>query len=94
MTDIVDNETGEVKTVAGTALALNTNETLAKLQKEVTEEFVTSDHEVYKEALRSLLVQEQKLQKQIADIQREIKDLDSAKVALDDAFRKIGRAHV
>lgn len=51
-----------------TALALNNEETLHSLQKEVMDEFVTSDREVYKAALRSLVTQEQKLNKQKVSI--------------------------
>lgn len=70
-----------------TALALNNQETLDTLKKEVQEEFVTSDREVYKVGLRSLLVQEQKLQRQIEEIKGEIKHLHDAREALDEAFK-------
>lgn len=83
--ETIDQDTGEVKT--STALSLNNNEMLSNLQKEVMEEFITSDREVYKEALRSLLVSEQKLERQITEIENEIADLQVAKAALDEAFR-------
>lgn len=75
---------GEVKS---TALALNTNETLQNLQKEVMDEFVTSDREVYKAALRSLLTQEQKLNKQKASIDKDIDQLKQVRAALDESFK-------
>lgn len=79
----------EAKT--GTALALNTQETLDQIKKEVHDEFITSDKEVYKEGLRSLLVQEQKLLKQKADMNAEIdSDIEKLKLtreALDQAFK-------
>lgn len=74
-----------------TALALNTQETLNAIKKEVHDEFITSDKEVYKEGLRSLLVQEQKLLKQKADMSAEIDtDIEKLKLtreALDEAFK-------
>lgn len=88
MTDETQNEAGlaeiagEASETASTALALNSQETLKELQKEVHEEFVTSDREVYKEGLRSLTIQEQKLRKQIAEIEREIAQVHEAKQAL------------
>ena len=84
MSDTINQETGEV---TSTALALNSNEVLSSLQKEVMDEFLTSDREVYKEALRSLYLQEQKLKQQIADVESDIKELHAAKAALDDAFK-------
>lgn len=78
--------TEEVKQT-GTALALNSEETLQQLNKEVQDEFVTSDQEVYKEGLRSLLVQKQKLLKQRASIDDDIAQLDNATIALGEAFK-------
>jgi flagellar biosynthesis/type III secretory pathway chaperone len=76
----------------GTALALNSDETLQSLKKQVQDEFVTSDKEVYKEGLRSLLVQKQKLLQQIATINDDIKHIDATQAALDEAF-KAGTLH-
>lgn len=80
-----DKKTPE--TEPSTALALNDDQALAALQKEVAEEFVTSDREVYKKGLRSLMTQEQQLQKQIRSIEAEIKQLHETRVALDEAFK-------
>jgi uncharacterized protein YlxW (UPF0749 family) len=78
------------------ALALNNNETLKSLQKEVMDEFITSDREVYKEALRSLLAQEQRLNQQRIDLNKEL-DEEMAQVAeakkLLDASFKDGTLH-
>lgn len=82
MTD--ENKTEETKS---TALALNTQEALTEIQQEVQNEFITSDREVYKEGLRSLLVQEQKLRRQISQIEKEIGELHQAKLLLDEAFK-------
>ena len=71
----------------GTALALNSDEKLQTLKKQVQDEFVTSDEEVYKEGLRSLLVQKQKLLQQKATIDDDITHLDAAQAALDAAFK-------
>ncbi len=75
----------------GRALALNNDDALAELKKEVQEEFITSDREVYKEALRSLMVQEQKLNRQrdeiVKQVEQDIKQLHEARVALDGAFK-------
>jgi uncharacterized protein with PIN domain len=89
---MTEEKTPEEKTEPSTALALNSDETLAELQKEVEDEFITSDKEVYKEALRSLKVTEQKLKKQINEIHGELKDLEKAKQALDHAFKN-GELH-
>jgi len=78
--------TDENKTT-GNALALNTQETLEQLNQEVQSEFITSDREVYKEGLRSLLVQEQKLLKQKASIEQDIKQLHTTRDALGEAFK-------
>lgn len=80
MTDTEKKETG-------TALALNSEESLKAIQQEVMDEFITSDKEVYKEGLRSLLVQEQKLNRQKAEIDKDIEVLHQARAALDEAFR-------
>ena len=73
------------------ALALNNDDALAELKKEVQEEFITSDREVYKEALRGLMVHEQKLKRQLSEIQKQIKDeieqLEQSRTALDQAFK-------
>lgn len=75
----------------GRALALNNDDALAELKKEVQEEFITSDREVYKEALRSLMVQEQKLNRQrdeiVKQVEQDIEQLRAARAALDEAFR-------
>lgn len=80
------------ETKTGTALALNSDETLQQLNREVQDEFITSDKEVYKEGLRSLLVQKQKLLRQIESINTDIKQLDAAAAALGVAF-KSGELH-
>lgn len=43
--------------IPSTDLALNTQETVDQIIKEVQDEFITSDREVYKAGLRSLLIQ-------------------------------------
>jgi uncharacterized protein (UPF0335 family) len=75
-----------------TALALNSDQLIKQIKKEVQNEFLTSNQEVYKAGLRSLIIQEQKLEKQIAQIKSEIKHLHEAREALDDAF-KTGALH-
>lgn len=75
-----------------TALMINTQETIDQIKKEVENEFVTSDREVYKAGLRSLLIQEQKLTAQIASINAEITHLHQASDALTEAF-KSGQLH-
>lgn len=75
-----------------TALALNTQEIADKLMEEVQAEFLTSDREVYKAGLRSLLIQEQKLLQQKASIDADIRQLNEARNALSDAF-KSGQLH-
>jgi hypothetical protein len=82
-----DPETGEVKTSTSTALALNSQESLDALKKEVMDEFITSDKEVFKAAMRSLLTQEQKLNKQKASIDQDIEQLHKARAALEEAFK-------
>ena len=69
-----------------TALSLNSDAVKNELMKEVQDEFLTSDREVYKAGLRSLVIQEQKLNKQIASIQKDIKELHEAREALGQAF--------
>lgn len=80
----------------GTALALNSQEKIDRIVKEVQDEFLTSDEEVFKAGLRSLLVQEQKLVKQkakiTADIDADLQHLADARVALTNAF-KTGELH-
>ena len=75
------------KKSTSTAVALNSEELLSQIKKEVQDEFVTSNQEVYKAGLRSLIVQEQKLQQQITSINAEIAQLHEARAALDEAFR-------
>lgn len=75
-----------------TALALNNQEIVDSIVKEVQEEFITSDREVFKAGLRSLLVQEQKLLGQISQINSEIEHLHQARDALTEAF-KAGTLH-
>lgn len=70
-----------------TALALNSDQLMKQIKKEVQNEFVTSNQEVYKAGLRSLIVQEQKLEQQINNIKNEIKQLHAAREALDEAFK-------
>jgi len=74
-------------TIKSTALALNTQEAVEQIQKEVMDEFVTSDREVYKAGLRSLLIQQQKLEQQKNQIDAEITHLHSARDALTEAFK-------
>lgn len=69
------------------AITLNSDEKLTALKQEVVDEFETSDSEVYKEGLRSILEQEQQLKKQIRIIENEIRELHSARSALDEAFK-------
>lgn len=77
----------EDQNTQSTALALNTQETVDQIMKEVHEEFIASDREVYKAGLRSLLVQQQKLDAQIAQIKSEIDHLHQARDALTEAFK-------
>lgn len=78
--------------IPSTALALNTQQTVDQIIKEVQDEFITSDREVYKAGLRSLLIQEQKLNQQKAQIDNEIAQLREASNALTEAF-KSGTLH-
>lgn len=72
----------------GTAVSLlNSQETVDQIQKEVMDEFITSDREVYKAGLRSLLVHQQKLEQQKASIDAEIAHLALARDALTEAFK-------
>lgn len=70
-----------------TALSLNSDEVLSAIQQEVVDEFQTSDKEVYKVGLRSILEQQQQYEKQIRYIQSEITDLQANRKALDNAFK-------
>lgn len=76
----------------GTALAINNQEKIDRIIKEVQDEFITSDEEVFKAGLRSLTVQEQKLLKQRASIDADIQHLNAARSALTEAF-KAGELH-
>lgn len=78
--------------IPSTALALNTQQTVDQIIKEVQDEFITSDREVYKAGLRSLMIQEQKLNQQKAQIDNEITQLREASNALTEAF-KSGTLH-
>lgn len=69
-----------------TALAINA-EAVEQIQKEVQDEFITSNKEVYKAGLRSLIIQEQKLVKQKASIDNDIAQLGAARDALTEAFK-------
>ncbi len=69
-----------------TAMTINDQSVVEKLLKEVQDEFVTSDREVYKAGLRSLMIQEQKLLGQIAQINADIAHLHQAREALTTAF--------
>ena len=72
----------------GTAVSLlNSQETVDQIQKEVMDEFITSDREVYKAGLRSLLVHQQKLEQQKEQIDAEIAHLQQANAALTEAFK-------
>lgn len=74
------------------ALMLNSQEAIDSILKEVQEEFITSDREVFKAGLRSLMIQEQKLLQQKASIDADIVVLGQARDALTEAFRK-GELH-
>ncbi len=76
----------------GTALAINTQEKVDRIIKEVQDEFITSDEKVYKAGLRSLIIQEQKLIKQKNSIDTDIKHLHDARDALTLAFKN-GELH-
>lgn len=80
------------ETQKSTALIINNQEAVDQIRKEVEEEFITSDREVYKAGLRSLLIQEQKLTAQIAEINAEITHLHQASDALTEAFKN-GQLH-
>lgn len=80
-----ENKSGDKVT---TALAVNGEDVRSQIMKEVQEEFVTSDRKVYKAGLRSLMIQEQQLNKQKVEIDKEINELRAARDALGEAFTK------
>lgn len=67
-------------------LAVNTRERVQALTQEVLAEFKTSSDEVYKESLRSLIEQQNKLLKQVDDIRKDIEEVEECKKALEAAF--------
>lgn len=67
-------------------LSKPSEEEIKKIQDEIREEFYTSSRSVYKEGLRSLIVQEQKLTQQIEKINLEIQELQKVKEALTTAY--------
>lgn len=68
------------------SLVVNSKETVRKLNEEVRNEFITSSSEVYKEALRSLIKQENILLKQIDTIRQDRDELSFVTTELERAF--------
>lgn len=77
--DIIDNKTGTLITEVP-------SEKLKKLNEEVKSEFNTSKDSVYKEALRSLILLEDKYKKQINQIQNDLEKVGKVKVKLEEAY--------
>lgn len=69
-------------------IELQGKELITQLKKEVRDEFVTSDQNVYKEGLRTLAIKEQGLNKQINKLKAEVAQLDEMREALDQAFMR------
>ena len=78
MNDVIVEET--------TALALPKEEVVKKLNQEVQDEYTTSSEEVYKEAKRSLVEQENLLLKQMDTIRRDTEIVKFVGKALEKAF--------
>lgn len=64
----------------------NTQDSLKRLNEEVRAEYIKTQEDVYKEALRSLLNQEANLSAQIASIQKEVLEVIAAKQVLEKAY--------
>ncbi len=68
------------------SLVINSAETVKQLNEEVRKEFITSSEEVYKEALRSLITQENQLLKQLDTIRKDREELSFVSTELEQAF--------